>query len=114
MTLLMLMDRYFAKEFTNLIPVVWIAHVQTCERSYVCVCHVRAGPSNRFKAFVYRLMHCCLRALPNGWELTCGARFGPRLQLRFCRWLMKPQNRLALDPKSTFSLQKTRRGAPSG
>jgi len=51
---------------------------------------------------------------PNGWELTCDARFGLRLQLRFCCWLMKPQNRLALDSKRTFSLQKTRRGAESG
>src|SRR3990172_8936430 len=52
--------------------------------------------------------------LYNGWELTCGARCGLRLQLRCCCWLMKPQNRLALDLKCTFSLLKTQRGAPSG
>ena len=51
---------------------------------------------------------------PNGWELTCEHRFGLRLHLRFCRWLMKPQNRLALDLKCTFSLQKTQRGCESG
>ena len=52
--------------------------------------------------------------LYDGWELSCDARCGLRLQLRFCCWLMKPQNRLALDSNCTLSLQNTQRGAPSG
>jgi len=34
----------------------------------------------------------------NGWELTCGARFGLRLYLRLLCCLQEPVLRLALNP----------------
>src|SRR3972149_5724890 len=62
-----------------------------------------------------RISHSRTSTAPaNGWELSCDARCGLRLQLRFCCWLMKPQNRLALDSNCTLSLQNTQRGAPAG
>src|SRR3990172_6938313 len=51
------------------------------------------------------------QAPPNGWELTCGARCGLRLRLRFLCCLQEPVLRLALNLDCTLSLQKTQRGA---
>ena len=51
---------------------------------------------------------------PNGWELTCAARFGQRLGLRFLCCLQEPVLRLALNPYCTHTLLKTQRGAASG